>query len=361
MQRVLWAVLAVALSQPANAERIIDLLTPSPFTVALEIGRWMVKDRETVYQVSVQGAGATEQQAREQAFALAIDEALGSLVISQVDIENHEVKRNRLLKYNSGYIHSFRVKQRFVLPDGQIALELDVWVKKLALSDGLVASATTVDRELAVQASAALQSMNRESQAGNELLAATVEDYPARALTPTVRRTDIAVTADRRARVVIDLAVRWNADYLATLHRVLEQTSQLSSVHDCVHQNHLCNGTVDSTWGITLWQPHDRAARPTGRYGFRDRARFAVAQRLLAPVWVRVAVTDYRGQTMIRQCTSLTDLGGPNLVNGYYNNGMHVNGYVTVESRLAVQQTLSTADLENMAAVQVSLVRSGDC
>lgn len=325
------------------------------------LGEWTNKDNERVYAVVVQGMGTSEQQAREQAFAAAIDEALGTLVVSQIDIENNQVQRHRVLRYNSGYIHSFRVRDRTWLPDGQIVLDMEVWVKHISLAEGLVASGTVIDRSIMQQTAGILDSVNQESETGNKLLAAVVEDYPTRGLDVTVSNTALAVTANRRAAMTMDIAVKWNPAYLSGLAQALQQTSQLSPTHDCVHQNHQCRGSLDGTWGVTLWQPRDVIARPSGRVGFRDQERWRTVQRLAQPVMLRITVTDHRGQTMVKECRSLSDMGGTGLVNVYYSHSLHVNGLSTVRSRISLRSTFSSADLDTMSAVRVETVTAAAC
>lgn len=335
------------------------MLCSAPWAQGL--GEWTNKDSERVYAVTVQGIGTNEQQAREQAFAAAIDEALGTLVVSQLDIENNLVQRHRLLRYNSGYIHSFRIRDRVWLPDGQVVLDMDVWVKHISLAEALVPSGVAVDRSIMQQAAGAVDSMIKESETGNRLLSAVVEDYPTRGLDVTVSNTAIAITANRRVAMTVDVAVRWNAAYLTGLAAALEQTSQLSPVHDCVYQNHKCTGPVDGTWGITLWQPRDVVHRPSGRYGFRDAERWRTVQRLAQPVMLRITVTDYRGQTMVKECRALADLIGANLVSTYYTHSLHVHGGAALRAKISLRSTFSSVDLDVMAAVRAETVPATAC
>lgn len=335
------------------------ILCSAPWAQGL--GEWTNKDSERVYAVTVQGIGTNEQQAREQAFAAAIDEALGTLVVSQLDIENNQVQRHRLLRYNSGYIHSFRIRDRVWLPDGQVVLDMDVWVKHISVAEALVPPGAAVDRSIMQQAAGVLDSVIQEAEAGNSLLAAIVEDYPTRGLEVTVSNTAIAVTANRRVAMTVDVAVRWSAAYLTGLATALEQTSQLSPIHDCVHQNHQCRGTLDGTWGATLWQPRDVIHRPSGRYGFRDAERWRTVQRLAQPVMLRITVADHRGQTMIKECRRVSDLGGPSMVNLYYTHSLQVHGSSVVKSRITLRSTFSSADLESMSAVRAETVAAAAC
>lgn len=325
------------------------------------LGEWTNKDSERVYAVTVQGMGTNEQQAREQAFSAAIDEALGTLVVSQLDIENNQVQRHRLLRYNSGYIHSFRIRDRVWLPDGQVVLDMDVWVKHISLAEALVPPGAAVDRSIMQQAAGVLDSVIQEAETGNRLLSAVVEDYPTRGLDVTVSNAAIAITANRRAAMTLDVAVRWNAAYLTGLAAALEQTSQLSPIHDCVNQNHKCGGPVDGTWGVTLWQPRDVVHRPSGRYGLRDVARWRTVQRLAQPVMLRITVADYRGQTMIKECRALGDLMGANLVDVYYTHSLHVHGALALRAKISLRSTFSNADLDTMAAVRAETVPAASC
>lgn len=356
----MWRAYALALliwCQPAWAlgDTIREILTPSPFTIALEIGKWIVRDRETLYQVRVQGAGPDEQQARQQAFALAVDEALGSLIFAQTDIENNAVTRHRVLRYNSGYVHSFRIVDRMTLPTGEVAVQMDVWVRHARLSEGLLAQGSAIDRSVAATAQAALDTLSRESGQGTALLAAVLEDYPQRALDIKDAQTQIVRAGEQRAAVRVKATVTWRPSYIDSLAGALRTTQQLPMVHDCVWQNHKCQGRQDGTFAVTLWQPQDTAHRPSGRYGFADSERFAVIWRSLVQTlpMLRIELTDYQGRRISVQCQAL-EPSAP-LANSYYANAVHVNGSVRVPVDITLAQPLSRYDLDNLADARLTI------
>lgn len=348
---------ALFYAQPAWAlsDTVRELLTPSPFTIALEIGKWMVRDRETLYQVRVQGAGRTEQEARQQAFALAVEEALGSLIFSQTDVENQSLTRHRVLRYNSGYVHSFRLLDRMTLPSGEVAVQMDVWVKHARLSEGLLAEGKTIDRSIAATAATALDTMGTESVNGTALLQAVLEDYPQRALDIVDVRNQLVWAADQRAAVNLRARVIWRPGYIDSLAGALGATQQLPMVHDCVWQNHRCGGNVDRTYGVTLWKPQDTAHRPSGRYGFSDSGRFAVIFRYLVQnqVMLRIELTDHQGRSMNVECHAL--MPSVPLANAYYSNAVHVNGSVSVPVNITLRHQLSRYDLDNLADARLSV------
>ncbi len=74
-------VLAILLGCSAPAIAVPSWVIPSPITIAIQVGKWLQSNDEEVYYVRVQSKGSTEGEARTEAFRLAVDQAVGSLLI----------------------------------------------------------------------------------------------------------------------------------------------------------------------------------------------------------------------------------------------------------------------------------------
>lgn len=362
--RWLLLVTLVFASAAARANDIVDLLKPSPFTIALEIGKWVVKDREQVFEVTVQGAGSTESQARAQGMALAVDEALGSLVLSQIDVTNGDVTRHRVLRYNSGYVKRFDVLDRLALPTGEIALVMRVWVSKSALAQGLLGSSTVIDNTVARSAAAALSTLQTEQHGGNAVLQAVLEDYPSRAYQITVVKNDITVTNGRRAAVTMTVDIAWDADYARSLRSVLVETAQVSWNHACLWQPQ----TESGCQSVRISVPRQGDLR----IGYTDPARFRVIRNgLMSPEPVlQIKLLDTGNRVIHQECRAVASLFPPGhsvahrisdaMVEDYYNS-LRINANRVIRERLTLSQTLSHADLESLVSAHVSVVPRHSC
>lgn len=169
----------LGLSGCANTgSNLVDLVTPTPVSVVLTVGRWILSNQGEVYEVVVEGQGSTQDQARETGWRRAVQEAVGSLNLTQIQRDGDQITQNRQIIYSSGFVHKWQ--DTVIQPTGQgWIVRQKVWVKKSSIADGLVGSGN-VDYKQKIPHSlyARTTSRNQERQSGQELLEAVLEKWP---------------------------------------------------------------------------------------------------------------------------------------------------------------------------------------
>jgi hypothetical protein len=65
-----------------------------------------------VFDVVATGVGSDSQQAQQNAFSSAIEQALGVLVDAETIVENDQLVRDQVLKFSRGYVNDFEVLER---------------------------------------------------------------------------------------------------------------------------------------------------------------------------------------------------------------------------------------------------------
>ena len=101
MRRLLMAVLC-AVSVTAQAQispAVTAALVPSPLGIVLTVGQWLLQDRRQVYYIQVQAPGDTFDQARQNAFRLAVEQAVGTLILSETESRNARLHRDEIITY----------------------------------------------------------------------------------------------------------------------------------------------------------------------------------------------------------------------------------------------------------------------
>jgi hypothetical protein len=226
------AALICAMSMTAQAQVPVSatqMLIPSPLGVLLTIGKWIYdsQTRQEVYYIEVAGDGETMQQARMNGFRLAVEQAIGTLISSETEVQNGRIVRDEIISYAAGFVDRFEVIKEQITTRGA-RVSMRVWVRKSALSDRLL-NRTEKSGELdGARASLQLQTLNQERATGDALLQQVLNDFPRRAFDIELRPADI-MQQNRSAYMDLTFSLSWNKDYLRSLWTALEATSQRTS------------------------------------------------------------------------------------------------------------------------------------
>jgi len=192
---------------------------PSPLSIVLTVGSWMKKDRVEVFYVRVQAHGRDEADARDQAFRLAVNQAVGSLLLSHTEIRDGEVARRDIINYSSGHIHDFEILKR-EHRDGGILLQADVWVRKSQIADRLLNESRAAGSVEGGRISAQISSFQDQKARADQVIQAVLDDYPKRAFDVSVERTQVVVEG-RDTVLIVPVIIGWNQLYLNSMREAL--------------------------------------------------------------------------------------------------------------------------------------------
>ncbi len=132
-----FAIALYAFSLTSHAQNALSVITPSPLTIALTVGQWLIKDSQKVYFVKVESTASTPAQAREEGFRLAVRQAVGALVVAETEVKNQQLVRNDIIQYSSGYVQDFKI-----LSESQVGsmsrVVMDVWVSDSKIANRLL-------------------------------------------------------------------------------------------------------------------------------------------------------------------------------------------------------------------------------
>jgi hypothetical protein len=226
--RGLVVVLLCALSLTARAQiapLTPQMLVPSPLGVVIMVGQWLMQDQRRVYYIRVQGQGDTAQQARDNGFRLAVEQAVGTLIVSETQTRNQRLVRDEIITYASGFVNRFEILRTNTTAQGY-QVTMDVWIAESAIAGRLLndsAGTGSIDGpRLATQ----VETLQQERQAGDRLLATVLQDFPRRAFTVEVEKTRVDFDARRTLQIDVPITVGWSSSYLNSLTETLVRTSQ---------------------------------------------------------------------------------------------------------------------------------------
>lgn len=217
--------LALALVVCSFAVKAVDLkaaLVPSPISIALTVGQWLMKDERKAYYVQVEATAENKEVARNEAFRLAVEMAVGAVVVAETEVKNNELVRKEIVKYSSGYIDNFVIKSEAKVGD-RTRLVIDVWVGESKIADRLLNVSKGDGSIDGARIAAQSESMKTEKANAAKLVELVGRDYPARAFDIKVGKTTTTVEGPK-ILVEVPIMLSWNARYLDSLLETIEKT-----------------------------------------------------------------------------------------------------------------------------------------
>lgn len=219
MRRTIVAVGLVLASMLSQAQLLNAIGT------VITVGQWISLNSKRVYYIEVDSRGDTFEDAKNEAFRLAIEQAVGTLILSESESQNYRLKRNDIVTYASGYVDRFEITDRSHL-GGQTRLRVRVWVAHSAIA-GRLLHQQAEPREISGNTIAAqIQSFQQQQQSGDRLLNTVLQDFPHRAFDVVMEPARVVVDSQRQGQLQVPFVVSWSKTYTKALEETLRNINQ---------------------------------------------------------------------------------------------------------------------------------------
>jgi hypothetical protein len=337
------------ISMPATSA---EWWVPSPVSVAITVGQWLMKDREQVYYIRVKAVGKDEVQAREHAFRLAVDQAIGALVLAETEVRNGNVSRDEIISYSSGFVRDFEIVERAQI-DNRHELVLDVWVARSHLADRLLSQSRDRGNVAGGKISQQIETFQHSRKNADRVLQAVLSDFPGRAFDIQIGKTQVLVDEYRRPLLSVWIDIAWSSDYLRSLDEAVQTTSHVPDCDSWTQRNsNHCRNKFSA-----------QIVEHTGYYD--DRLVADLINRNMAndPPRLLFQVLDQSGNIIHRTC--ITPLGVdpaeyyPHYLYTLGYNGLKINHHRSRSGDIRIDlEKITTADLDR---VEVEMTRRSRC
>ena len=356
MKRLTSVLAAALVVSTANAQTAMMALAPNPASVIIMAAHIANTWGEKTYYVKVEATGRTESEARTLGFKAAVEEAIGSLVLSETEVQKDTVVRNDILNYSSGYVDDYKILNKSD-QGNKVVIVMEVWVKRSKIADRLLSESKTSGKIDGERAAAQQMSLMQERQDGDRALSMVLRDYPRRAFNVDLAPTRTITNPDRTLTVQVPFVVRWDSTYLEGFYELLKKASDSSNTGFCLNgPNFYCQ---DHRNFVTLQtRPGNRGWQQT--VAVNDNVRFNLISNTLvekSPV-VLVTVTRRSGTVAHRACY---DFAHPGQFVAYDPNRVHINGFMNVQSVVNITVDSNFEQIAEWDKVTVAVTDPKSC
>jgi len=359
MKKLVAAAVLCVFAGSAQAA-VLPWWAPSPVSVAITVGQWMLKEDDPVFQVRVQAQANTETEARREAFRKATELAIGSLVTSQTRVSGDHVTQHEIVSYSSGRVDRFEEVAK-TYSSGQTRLTLDVWVRRSTIADRLMTVPGNAAEINGEQLAAQYESVQEERRTGDRMLEMVLSDYPRQAYTVTVTNTRAGMDRGRGLRVDVDFEIGMNSRYLSALDQAVRSTSQLRDQQHCL--KHGCGHGHLVSVKYTNSGDFFHAGSAV-RFDDQHRSRIFGHYLRDANPHIKMVVHDGHGQVISSQCWAQAELTYTNHMPArrfvHWDEGRTIiDGNLRVRSRLSA--SIPGGEIADMKRVDVQVVSVDQC
>ena len=233
MRRVLALILSLTLAGPVTAQTP-PMSTASVVLSVIRIALNLGSGRQDYVQVDVVSEGVTLEQARLEGFRTAVNQAVGSVVVTQTQTQNRRLTRDEIINYSSGFVDRFEILEQQNYGN-QVRIKMRVWVAESRLAHRLLGQSYDSQQVPGGRIGAQVESMLEERHQGDRLIETVMQDYPHRAFDVKVGKSRVKFDDYRRVSIITDVTIRWDTRFTDAVRDTLRRT-QDPAKHAWVYQ-----------------------------------------------------------------------------------------------------------------------------
>ena len=233
MRRLIVA-LTCALTVISAQAQVAAMLMPNPLGVLLTVGQWVYVGLDKEYYIEVAGEGTTVEESKLNGFRLAVEQAVGSIIASETEVNNSRITRDEIISYASGYVDHFTIVSQEPSPVGYRTV-MKVWIKRSSISSRLLHKSETPAEINGDKAAVTLASLQYERAQGDRLVDAVVNDFYRLGLNIQSKEPSVTLDNARNGVIVVPFVITWNDAYVDSLYETLKATAQDRRAEVCMN------------------------------------------------------------------------------------------------------------------------------
>jgi hypothetical protein len=327
----------------------------SAFNALSTIGEWIFKGSKKLYQVEVESQGSSLEDAKQNGFKIAVEQAVGALVLSETEIANQTVIRNDIIRYSSGMIEKYEIKNQSTA-GSQVSLVMEVWVSDSRIADRLTIVGKADGVIAGDQIAVTERSHVNEKISGDRVIIAVANDFPKRAFEIEVKNTQ-TLRQGRDPQILVNVQLKWSKDYINSLIDALKITS---------------SGTPGffSNYASVIAVKRPGVFSDFYKAGFDDKEKEDILQNRFIdyePVVQITALGTLSSDVLIRNCYGVDRLIGDMIETTQYGGkSLNIRGDRSFNLELAINNKYNNRDIffnkiDQIRRFEVKMVPEREC
>lgn len=306
--------------------------------------------------LTVVGEGKSFELAKQNAFTKAIELYLGTVVVSEKELQNYELRKNEILVYSSGFVTDYKILSETILHN-YVRLTMEITVSENKISNRILGKFNSINQVNSSKIKDTIDSFRQEKYNALNLVENILKDYPYKAF--QVKSTQLVVKEKNslELQLIVPYTLSWNYNYIVSLEDALKHVQDGT--------NNLFN-KPNSTVTIEVKNPKDNIFGRSNTYNFNN---------LQIPNLLRNSFYDNELRILTRfnnknNVTIWYVCHFPNFLSGkkpaFYGSGdiknlrFHGNSIENGEVKLDVSPRLYQV-LDQIVEVKLEIVRHNEC
>lgn len=186
--------------------------------------------QKSVY-TRVSGTGFDENNALQMAFAKAIEQETGTLILSERESQNLRLVKNDILAYSSGYVDDFKVVST-TKSNSSVTVIVDVKVSESKLKSRILTSTNPPKDFDGKKHTQQYGSYLNQRQQSDKLMDQVFQQFPDKAFNINYNSYTIELDQDRNAIIKIPFKFSWNHNFLIAVDELFDNIEDVKNMWD---------------------------------------------------------------------------------------------------------------------------------
>ena len=171
-------------------------------------------------RLQVEGHGPSLEQAKQNGFRLAIEQAVGQVIVSDQEVSGDQLTKDFIGGYSAGYVDAFEILDTHQ-EGSEIILRMNVAVSSSKIAQRMLSSGNK-DLMLEGQRLQAQIDTELDQRArGDQLIADVLSSYPYNAYVVNSGQTDIGIDQRRETYIDIPYEIHWSKFWIEAIDEAL--------------------------------------------------------------------------------------------------------------------------------------------